>query len=74
MDKITQAHNDLIEALDIADRLRQEGIEVAKDNIAKLSELSASLMQRAEGLLQQGKEPGPDGKQIGGPEAPTART
>jgi uncharacterized protein YaaN involved in tellurite resistance len=25
MDKITQAHNDLVEALDIADRLRQEG-------------------------------------------------
>ncbi len=55
MDKITQAHNDLIEALDIADRLRQEGIQAARDNIARLTQLSASLMQRASGLLQEGK-------------------
>jgi uncharacterized protein YaaN involved in tellurite resistance len=51
MDKITQAHNDLIEAMDIADRLRQEGINVAKENIANLSKLSATLMQRAGSLL-----------------------
>jgi uncharacterized protein YaaN involved in tellurite resistance len=52
MDKITQAHNDLIEAMDTADRLRQEGINVATENIAKLKELSANLMQRASGLLE----------------------
>ena len=52
MDKITQAHNDLIEAMDAADRLRQEGINVARENIAKLSELSATLMQRAGSLLE----------------------
>jgi len=56
MDKITQAHNDLVEALDIADRLRQEGINVARDNITKLTELSTSLMERASGLLPEAKD------------------
>jgi uncharacterized protein YaaN involved in tellurite resistance len=51
MDKITQAHNDLIEAMDTADRLRQEGINVARDNIAKLTQLSAELAQRAGNLI-----------------------
>ncbi len=55
IDKITQAHNDLVEALDIADRLRQEGIEAARENIARLSELSGALMQRASGLLGPGQ-------------------
>jgi len=55
IEKITQAHNDLIEAMDTADRLRQEGIQAAKDNIARLSQLSAVLMQRASGLLKEGK-------------------
>ncbi len=55
IEKITQAHNDLVEALDIADRLRQEGIASARENITRLSELSASLMQRASGLLEEGK-------------------
>lgn len=54
IDKITQAHNDLLEAMDIADRLRQEGIQAARDNIARLSQLSAVLMQRASGLLKEG--------------------
>jgi len=71
MDKITQAHNDLIEAMDTADRLRQEGIEVARENIAKLSELSASLMQRAAGLLEGAQpQPGPGKTQIDSPEKP----
>ena len=39
MDKITQAHNDLMEAMDTADRLKQEGIDTARENIAKLSQL-----------------------------------
>ena len=56
MDKITQAHNDLVEAQDIADRLRQEGINVARDNITKLTELSTSLMERASGLLPEAKD------------------
>jgi uncharacterized protein YaaN involved in tellurite resistance len=55
IEKITQAHNDLIEAMDIADRLRQESIEVAQDNIARLSQLYAALMQRTSGLLKEDK-------------------
>ncbi len=55
IEKITQAHNDLIEAMDIADRLRQEGIQTARDNITRLGQLSAVLMQRVGGLLEEGK-------------------
>ena len=51
MDKITQAHNDLVEAIEAADRLKQQGIETARENIAKLSELSTEMQQKASGLL-----------------------
>ena len=54
IDKITQAHNDLIEAMDMADRLKQEGIDGARENIAKLSKLSADLQERSQGLRDQG--------------------
>ena len=58
IEKIAQAHNDLIEAINIADRLKQEGIDSARDNIAKLSELSADLEERSRGLRdQRGAEP-----------------
>lgn len=53
IDKITQAHNDLIEAMDLADRLKQEGIDSARENIAILSQMSAELQQRASGLRDQ---------------------
>ncbi|MCZ6891466.1 MAG: toxic anion resistance protein [Chloroflexi bacterium] len=53
MDKITQAHNDLVEALDTANRLREEGIEAARNNIAELSQMSGSLAQRVSGKLQE---------------------
>jgi uncharacterized protein YaaN involved in tellurite resistance len=56
MDKITQAHNDLIEAMDLADRLRQEGINNARNNIATLTSLSTELMQRAGNLLGDGEK------------------
>ena len=52
LEKITQAHNDLIEAMDLADRLKQEGIDAARENIAKLSQLSAELTQRSQGLRE----------------------
>jgi len=55
IEKITQAHNDLVEALIIAGRLRQEGIEAIRDNISRLSQMSASLEQRFSGLLGEGK-------------------
>ena len=53
IDKITQAHNDLMEAMNEADRLKQEGIASARENIAKLSQLSADLQQRSQGLRDQ---------------------
>ena len=54
LEKITQAHNDLVEALDSAGRLRQEGIETSRENIAKLTEMSGALEQKVKGLLQKG--------------------
>ena len=53
IEKITQAHNDLIEAMNTADRLKQEGIDAARENIAKLSLLSAELEQRSQGMSEQ---------------------
>ena len=53
LEKMTMAHDDLVEALNTASRLRQEGIEVAQDNVAKLSELSASLEPMVSGLLRK---------------------
>ena len=50
MDKITQAHNDLTEAMNAADRLNLEGIETARRNMAKLAQLASELEQRAIGL------------------------
>ena len=52
LEKITQAHNNLIEAMDLADRLKQEGIDAARENIAKLSQLSGELTQRSQGLRE----------------------
>ena len=56
MDKITQAHNELMEAMDTADRLKQEGIDAARQNIVKLNQLSTDMHQRASSLLDQGQE------------------
>ena len=47
IDKIAQAHNDLIEAMNTADRLKLEGIHAARENIARLSQLSADMEQRS---------------------------
>jgi uncharacterized protein YaaN involved in tellurite resistance len=64
MGKITQAHNDLIEALDTADRLRQEGINIARDNITHLTQLSNELMQRAGDLIKTGNSRVEDGPSL----------
>ncbi len=58
IDKLTQAHNDLVEALNAADRLKAEGLVAARDNIAKLQQLTSEL---------EGKMLGPDKS----PEAPS---
>ena len=54
IEKITHAHNDLIEAMEIANKLKQQGIEFAKENIAKLGQLTADLQERSRGLIDQG--------------------
>ena len=54
IDKITQAHNDLIEAMNTADRLKGEGIAAARENIAKLAQLAADLQQRSAGIRAVG--------------------
>ena len=53
LEKITQAHTDLIEAMNTADRLKQEGIYSARENIARLRELSSDLVERSRGLREQ---------------------
>jgi uncharacterized protein YaaN involved in tellurite resistance len=57
IEKLQQAHNDLIEALDTASRLKAEGIESAKANIQKLAELSAQLEEKVSGLPDKDAEP-----------------
>jgi len=53
IDKITQAHNDLMDAMDNADRLKQEGIVAARENIAKLTQMSTDMNERSSGLREQ---------------------
>ena len=55
IEKITHAHNDLIEAMEIANKLKQQGIEFAQENITKLGQLTADLQERSRGLLDQGE-------------------
>jgi hypothetical protein len=43
-------------ALDSADRLRDEGIAAARENVARLGQLSATLQERSQALLEQGKD------------------
>ena len=58
MDKIAHAHQELIEAMDLAERLKQEGIEKARENITKLSRLSEEFQQRAGRFAgQMGRSP-----------------
>jgi len=41
--------------METASRLKQEGIDSARENIAKLSQMSADLQQRATFLLEPGE-------------------
>ena len=52
IDNIAQAHNELMEAIQTADRLRQEGITGARENIVKLGEMASDVRQKASGLLE----------------------
>jgi uncharacterized protein YaaN involved in tellurite resistance len=57
IEKLQQAHNDLIEALDLATRLKTEGIDAARENIAKLRQMSDQLSEKVTGL--PGKDQAP---------------
>jgi uncharacterized protein YaaN involved in tellurite resistance len=52
VEKITQAHNALLEAIDLANQLKQEGIASARDNISKLTHLAGALEERFAGTRQ----------------------
>ncbi len=54
IDKLAEAHADLVGAVDAASRLQQEGINSAREGIARLSEMSAELEQKVSGLLPAG--------------------
>jgi uncharacterized protein YaaN involved in tellurite resistance len=50
MDKLAQAHHDLISALDTASQLREQGVVTARRNIAELTQLTRDLATHVEGL------------------------
>ena len=50
IDKITQAQDELIQAMDIAERLKQQGIDAAQENIAKLAQLSTEMQEKTGSL------------------------
>ncbi|NQV40706.1 MAG: toxic anion resistance protein, partial [Nitrosopumilus sp.] len=50
VDKIIAAHDDLIEALNTASQLRHDGIASARENVARLTRLSAELAEKVGGL------------------------
>lgn len=53
IEKISQAHDDLVEALETASRLRRDGIAAARENIAILSQMSNLLEQKVGGLPEE---------------------
>ena len=59
VEKITQAHNALLEAIDLASQLKQDGIASARENISKLSRLAGVLEERFAGMRQL-----PEGKSL----------
>jgi uncharacterized protein YaaN involved in tellurite resistance len=59
VEKITQAHNALLEAIDLANQLKQDGIASARENISKLSHLAGALEERFAGIRQL-----PEGKSL----------
>ena len=59
VEKITQAHNALLEAIDLANQLKEDGIASARENISKLSHLAGALEERFAGTRQL-----PEGKSL----------
>ena len=52
IEKLTKAHADLVEALQAVDRIKQEGITQAKENIGKLAVMAEDLERRSKGLRE----------------------
>lgn len=50
MDKLAQAHQDLLAALDIASTLREQGISTSRKNIEELTVLTKELSEHVDGL------------------------
>ena len=50
MDKLAQAHQDVLAALDTASNLREQGVATARRNIDELTQLTRELATHVEGL------------------------
>ncbi len=46
VEKVTKAHSEIVEALEIAIQLKQKGIDNAQENIGKLTKMSSELQKR----------------------------
>jgi uncharacterized protein YaaN involved in tellurite resistance len=57
LDKLVEAHNQLLEALGMVDQLQKAGSQSARQNIARLTELSADLHQKALALQEPSDQP-----------------
>jgi uncharacterized protein YaaN involved in tellurite resistance len=51
MDKLQQAHDDLLAALDAASRLRDQGLQTARQNIDHLKDLTRELIEHVDGSV-----------------------
>ncbi len=54
IEKVTQAHHDLMEAIDTANRLKEEGVVAARETITRLAEMTAQLDPHEQPLLPAG--------------------
>ncbi len=64
LDKIAEAHDQLVEALKMVDQLEQRGSESARQNILRLTELSADLQQKALALQKPSEGPAAEADRI----------
>ena len=53
LDKLAQAHHDLLAALDAASRLRDDGIQTARQNLDELTRLTSEMAEHVEGIQDQ---------------------
>ena len=65
LDKIIEAHDQLVEALKMVDQLEKKGSESARQNILRLTQLSADLQQKALVLQKPVERPNAEFRQIG---------